>query len=204
MGPFGPTKELDPERPVIFGSSLQPQGDSLEGTNRPRSRAWDSIRTRLTHVDLVVSLLPKELAPGIMAEESVGYTLGGQIKLLAGWDIGFYGHDFSSLRRTLQMPNSRRPEVWRIAAISISPSIGGAGTRILKLPRWVMPSCNIRQHNWDALFTQTLKSTRSSKEFFETGEDMSDTVCRTQSYLLICALIKNILSYSAEAATTSR
>ncbi|GKZ90577.1 hypothetical protein AnigIFM59636_002496 [Aspergillus niger] len=113
------SKQLDPERPVIFGSSLQPQGDSLEGTNRPRSRAWDSIRTRLTHVDLVVSLLPKELAPGILAEESVGYMSFSvdqrdselrHNKLLAGWDIGFYGRDFSSLRRTLQMPNSHRPE----------------------------------------------------------------------------------------------
>ncbi|BCS10530.1 heat shock trehalose synthase [Aspergillus luchuensis] len=110
------SKQQDPERPVIFESSLQPQGESLNDPNSPQSRAWDFIRTRLTHVDLVVSLLPKELAPRIMPEENVGYMsfsvdqLDGQNKSLTDWDIGFYGREFSSLCRTFQMTIIRYPE----------------------------------------------------------------------------------------------
>ncbi|KAI3058669.1 hypothetical protein CBS147353_10701 [Aspergillus niger] len=94
------SKQQDPERPVIFESSLQAHGDSLGDPNSPQSRAWDFIRTGLTQVDLVVSLLPKELAPRIMAEDNVGYMsfsvdqLDGQNKLLTGWDIGFCGQQY--------------------------------------------------------------------------------------------------------------
>ncbi|GKZ73286.1 hypothetical protein AnigIFM50267_009968 [Aspergillus niger] len=118
------SKQQDPERPVIFESSLQPQGVSLSGTSSPQSRAWDFIRTRLTHVDLVVSLLPKELAPRIMPEENVGYMsfsvdqLDGQNKPLTDWDVGFYGREFSSLCRTLQMSIIRYPEEQYILHLS--------------------------------------------------------------------------------------
>ncbi|PWY95930.1 heat shock trehalose synthase [Aspergillus sclerotioniger CBS 115572] len=110
------SKQQDPERPVIFESSLQPQGDSLGDPNSPQSRAWEFIRTRLAHVDMVVSLLPKELAPRIMPEDNVGYIpfsvdqLDGQNKPLTDWDMVFYGREFSSLCRTLQMSIIRFPE----------------------------------------------------------------------------------------------
>ncbi|GLA93918.1 hypothetical protein AtubIFM57143_000771 [Aspergillus tubingensis] len=118
------SKQQDPGRPVIFESSLQPQGESLNDPNSPQSRAWDFIRTRLTHVDLVVSLLPKELAPRIMLEENVGYMsfsidqLDGQNKPLTDWDVGFYGREFSSLCRTLQMTIIRYPEEQYILHLS--------------------------------------------------------------------------------------
>ncbi|PYI11069.1 hypothetical protein BO78DRAFT_304691 [Aspergillus sclerotiicarbonarius CBS 121057] len=118
------SKQQDPERPVIFESSLQPQGDSLGDPHSPQSRAWEFIRTRLTHVDLVVSLLPKELAPRIMPEDNVGYMpfsvdqLDGQNKPLTDWDMVFYGREFSSLCRTLQMSIIRYPEEQYILHLS--------------------------------------------------------------------------------------
>ncbi|OJJ68252.1 hypothetical protein ASPBRDRAFT_133888 [Aspergillus brasiliensis CBS 101740] len=118
------SKQQDPERPVIFESSLQPQGDSLRDPKSPQSRAWDFIRTRLTHVDLVVSLLPREIAPRIVPEENVGYMsfsvdqLDGQNKPLTDWDVGFYGREFSSLCRTLQMSIIRHPEEQYILHLS--------------------------------------------------------------------------------------
>ncbi|GLA31633.1 hypothetical protein AnigIFM63326_010313 [Aspergillus niger] len=118
------SKQQDPERPVIFESSLHTQGDPLQDHNSPQSRAWDYIRTRLAHVDLLVSLLPKGLAPRVVPEANVGYIqysvdqLDGQNKPLTGWDIGFYGRELSSICRNLQMSIIRYPEEQYILHLS--------------------------------------------------------------------------------------
>ncbi|PYH28161.1 uncharacterized protein BO87DRAFT_411446 [Aspergillus neoniger CBS 115656] len=99
------SKQQDPEWPVIFKSSLYTQGNPLQDYNSP-----------LAHVDLLVLLLPKELAPRVVPEANVSYIqysvdqLDGQNKPLTGWDIGFYGRELSSICRNLQVSTIHYPE----------------------------------------------------------------------------------------------
>lgn len=68
------SKEQDPTRPVVFENRLFTQNGSLEDQTGPQARAWDFVNTRLQHVDLLVSPVPKELAPLTnMPGKQIGY-----------------------------------------------------------------------------------------------------------------------------------
>lgn len=56
------SKEQDPTRPVVFENRLFTHNRSLEDLTGPQARAWDFVNTRLQHVDLLVSPIPRELA----------------------------------------------------------------------------------------------------------------------------------------------
>ncbi|RHZ55764.1 Auxin Efflux Carrier superfamily [Aspergillus thermomutatus] len=86
---------------------------------------------------------------------------------------------------------------WSIAAILISLGIGEVGRRLLRLPLWVTPACAFNNTTaLPLLLIKALQSAGSLRGLLGPGENMSDAVSRSQSYLLICAVINKILTYS--------
>ncbi|KAF7588509.1 hypothetical protein BBP40_005645 [Aspergillus hancockii] len=110
------SKQADPERPVIFENRIQFEHGLPGDSTSLSARAWNFLRTRLNHVDLVVSQVPKVLAPDIMPGKKVGYIpvtvdqLDGFNKNMRESDIAFYGREFNSLCRTLETPTIKYPE----------------------------------------------------------------------------------------------
>jgi hypothetical protein len=67
------SKQQDPGRPVLYENRLMLQSNMAEYPNTPSARAWDFVQTRTEHVDLLVSPVPKLLAPQILPRKHVGY-----------------------------------------------------------------------------------------------------------------------------------
>ncbi|KAE8165723.1 hypothetical protein BDV40DRAFT_308648 [Aspergillus tamarii] len=110
-------KQCDPERPVIFENRLHVQQQRLlDDTTSPQTRVWEFVKTRLKHVDILVSQLPRELTPSIMPDRKIGYIsvtvdqLDGFNKNITANDTTFYGREFNSLCRVLGSPTTSYPE----------------------------------------------------------------------------------------------
>ncbi|KAE8355632.1 hypothetical protein BDV28DRAFT_162712 [Aspergillus coremiiformis] len=118
------SKQADPERPVIFENRVQFARDQLEDPNSVLDRAWNFLRERLRYVDLVVSQVPRALAPNTIEEKKVGYIpvsvdqLDGLNKDMSESDTTFYGREFNSLCRTMEMPTLKYPEEQYILHLS--------------------------------------------------------------------------------------
>jgi hypothetical protein len=67
------SKQQDPGRPVLYENRLMVQNNMAEDSNSPSARVWDFVQTRSEHVDLLVSPIPKVLAPQILPRKRVGY-----------------------------------------------------------------------------------------------------------------------------------
>ncbi|KAB8207047.1 hypothetical protein BDV34DRAFT_192703 [Aspergillus parasiticus] len=119
------SKQCDPKRPVIFEDRLHVQQQQLlEDPGSPQTRVWEFVKTRLKHVDILISQLPRELTPSIMPDKNVGYIsvtvdqLDGLNKNIGSDDITFYGREFNSLCRVLGSPTISYPEEEYILHVS--------------------------------------------------------------------------------------
>ncbi|GFG19389.1 heat shock trehalose synthase [Aspergillus udagawae] len=110
------SKQQDPGRPVLYENRLMVQNNMAEDPNSPSARVWDFVQARSEHVDLLVSPVPKVLAPQIFPRKRVGYIpvsvdqLDGFNKHMNQPDIAFYGQLFNSLCKTLNAPIIQYPE----------------------------------------------------------------------------------------------
>ncbi|PYH45604.1 putative heat shock trehalose synthase [Aspergillus saccharolyticus JOP 1030-1] len=129
-------KQHDPERPVVFENRLHAPSDVLsQHPALAQVRAWRFVQARLEHVDSLITTLPRELAPGLMAEEKVGYILpsvdqlDGLNKAMTDSDMSFYGQELNSSCRTLGTPGIQYPKEQYI--LSLSQLRPGDGTLAL-------------------------------------------------------------------------
>ncbi|GIJ89488.1 hypothetical protein Asppvi_008430 [Aspergillus pseudoviridinutans] len=110
------SKQQDPGRPVLYENRLMFQNDMVVDPRSPSARVWDFVQKRASDVDLLVSSVPKELAPQVLPQKRVGYIpvsvdqLDGLNKHMSPEDIAFYGQQFNSLCRTLKAPVIQYPE----------------------------------------------------------------------------------------------
>lgn len=80
--------------------------------------------------------------------------------------------------------------------VFVSLVIGKLGERVLRLPAWVTAACAFNNTTaLPLLLIQSLESTGSLKRLLKDGDSVSDAVDRSQSYLLICAVVSNLLTY---------
>lgn len=87
--------------------------------------------------------------------------------------------------------------VWALLYILISIGIGYLFTRCLRLPVWVTPALAFNNtSSLPLLLLQTLHATGSLKLIMMPGQSESDCLNRAQSYLLICAVVSNTMSYA--------
>lgn len=87
--------------------------------------------------------------------------------------------------------------VWALLYILISIGIGYLFTRCLRLPVWVTPALAFNNtSSLPLLLLQTLHATGSLKLIRMPGQSESDCLNRAQSYLLICAVVSNTMSYA--------
>ncbi|OGM42492.1 hypothetical protein ABOM_008338 [Aspergillus bombycis] len=108
------SKQCDPQRPVIFENRLHVQQQRLlEDSTSPQTRVWEFVKTRLKHVDILVSQLPRELTPSIMPDRFDGLN-----KNITAEDITFYGREFHSLCRVLGSPTISYPDEQYILHLS--------------------------------------------------------------------------------------
>ncbi|KKK21360.1 hypothetical protein ARAM_002646, partial [Aspergillus rambellii] len=109
------SKQEDPTRPVVFENRLHIQEERVLNPASPQYQAWDFLRARLKHVDLLVCQEPREFCPSLMPEKKVGFVtaavdqLDGLNKPMSDWDISFYGREFSSLCRINGRPTINYP-----------------------------------------------------------------------------------------------
>ncbi|OJJ98524.1 hypothetical protein ASPACDRAFT_1857777 [Aspergillus aculeatus ATCC 16872] len=86
--------------------------------------------------------------------------------------------------------------VWSTIVVFVSLVIGKLGERVLRLPAWVTAACAFNNTTaLPLLLIQSLESTGSLKRLLKEGDSVSDAVDRSQSYLLICAVVSNLLTY---------
>ncbi|PYI33551.1 auxin efflux carrier superfamily [Aspergillus indologenus CBS 114.80] len=86
--------------------------------------------------------------------------------------------------------------VWSTIVVFASLLIGKLGERVLRLPAWVTAACAFNNTTaLPLLLIQSLESTGSLKRLLKDGDSVSDAVERSQSYLLICAVVSNLLTY---------
>ncbi|RAL09386.1 Auxin Efflux Carrier superfamily [Aspergillus homomorphus CBS 101889] len=86
--------------------------------------------------------------------------------------------------------------VWSTIVVFVSLVIGKIGERVLRLPAWVTAACAFNNTTaLPLLLIQSLESTGSLKRLLKDGDEVSDAVDRSQSYLLICAVVSNLLTY---------
>ncbi|RAK81373.1 Auxin Efflux Carrier superfamily [Aspergillus fijiensis CBS 313.89] len=86
--------------------------------------------------------------------------------------------------------------VWSTIVVFVSLVIGKLGERVLRLPAWVTAACAFNNTTaLPLLLIQSLESTGSLKRLLKDGDSVSDAVDRSQSYLLICAVVSNLLTY---------
>ncbi|KAL2842420.1 auxin efflux carrier, partial [Aspergillus pseudoustus] len=91
--------------------------------------------------------------------------------------------------------------VWAITYTSMSILLGHLASRLLKLPRWVIPACAFNNTtSLPLLLLQSLESVGSLKMILQDGDSVSNAIARAQSYFLLCGVISKTIGYAVGPA----
>ncbi|KAL2841320.1 auxin efflux carrier [Aspergillus pseudodeflectus] len=87
--------------------------------------------------------------------------------------------------------------VWAIVYTSFSILLGHLASKLLKLPRWVIPACAFNNTtSLPLLLLQSLESVGSLKMIVQDGDSVTNAIARAQSYFLLCGVISKTIGYA--------
>jgi glycosyltransferase involved in cell wall biosynthesis len=96
------SKQIAPDRPVIFRSHIQVRADLADQDGTPTAEVWKWIQERIQKADLFISHPVREFVPKSVDTTKVGYMpattdwLDGLNKELDHWNNQFYLHEFDT------------------------------------------------------------------------------------------------------------
>ncbi|KAL3463629.1 auxin efflux carrier [Aspergillus heterothallicus] len=86
--------------------------------------------------------------------------------------------------------------IWAITYTALSILLGHFASRLLNLPRWVIPACAFNNTtSLPLLLLQSLESVGSLKMIVQNGDSVSEAIARAQSYFLLCGVISKTIGY---------
>lgn len=109
-------KQIAPNRPVIYRSHIQMRSDLIDIPGSPQEDVWNWIWQYIQKADIFISHPVSSFVPSCIPREKVGYMpattdwLDGLNKPLRDWDIAFYGRNFNSWCRSIDMPTIDYPD----------------------------------------------------------------------------------------------
>ncbi|KAE8146365.1 hypothetical protein BDV25DRAFT_162660 [Aspergillus avenaceus] len=125
------SKQIAPDRPVIFRSHIQIRSDLTDKPGTPQAEAWGRMWEYIKQADIYISHPVQSFVPKDVPREKVGYMpastdwLDGLNKNMREWDVAYYGRVFNSSCRNSGMPTIDFPEDEYIAQIArFDPSKG--------------------------------------------------------------------------------
>ncbi|KAJ5338318.1 Glycosyl transferase family 1 [Penicillium brevicompactum] len=125
------SKELAPDRPIIFRSHIQIRKDLVASPGSAQAEAWEYLWNNIQHADCFISHPVRAFVPDNVPPEIVGYMpastdwLDGLNKTMRDWDIAHYGRIFNAACRNAEMPTIQFPgDTYVIQIARFDPSKG--------------------------------------------------------------------------------